>query len=137
MSLAFGGKTMNRTINRIETVLSLPAVLLRLEGLAIFFGAIAVYIGQGASGLLFGLLFLAPDLSLVAYRINPRVGSYTYNAVHTYALPAVLMALSFAAQWTPGIHIALIWFAHIGMDRMLGFGLKYPTQFKDTHLQRV
>ena len=128
---------MNRTMNRTEIIASLPAVLLRLEGVAVFFGAIALYISQGASGLLFGLLLFAPDLSMVGYRINPRVGSFTYNAFHTYALPASLMALALAARWTLGMHIALIWFAHIGMDRMLGFGLKYPTAFKDTHLQRV
>jgi hypothetical protein len=128
---------MNRTMNRTETSASLPAVLLRLEGVAIFFGAMALYISQGASGLLFGLLLFVPDLSMIGYKINPRAGRWIYNAVHTYALPAVLMALALAARWTLGIHIAVIWFAHIGMDRMLGFGLKYPTAFKDTHLQRV
>lgn len=128
---------MNRTMIRTERIASIPAVLLRLEGMAIFFGAIALYISQGASGLLFGLLLFAPDLSMVGYLINPRLGSWMYNAVHTYALPAVLMVLALAFRWTTGTHIALIWFAHIGMDRMLGFGLKYPTAFKDTHLQRV
>jgi hypothetical protein len=134
---------MNTTFNRTKTITSLadvllrPATLLRLEGLAVFIGAIALYISQGGSGLLFGLLLFAPDLSMIGYRFNPRAGSFTYNSVHTYALPVVLLALSFAARWTPGIHIALIWFAHLGLDRMLGFGLKYPTAFKDTHLQRV
>jgi hypothetical protein len=74
---------------------------------------------------------------MLGYRINPRVGIVLYNAVHTYTLPAVLMALSFAARWTPGMHISLIWFAHIGGDRMFGYGLKYPTAFKDTHFQRI
>lgn len=60
----------------------------------------------------------------------------TYNALHTSALPAILAVLAFAGQWGPSIDIALIWFAHVGMDRMLGYGLKYPSAFKDTHLQR-
>jgi hypothetical protein len=128
---------MNKTMIRTEAIASLPAVLLRVEGVVVFFGAIALYISQNASGLLFGLLFFAPDLSMIGYRINPRIGSFTYNAVHTYALPAALMALALAARWTLGIHVSLIWLAHIGMDRMLGFGLKYPTAFKDTHMQRV
>jgi hypothetical protein len=122
---------------RTKALPSLPAILLRLEGVAVFFGAIALYLTQGASGLLFGLLLFTPDLSMFGYVINPRFGSMMYNAVHTYALPAVLIALGFVTRWTPGTHIALIWFAHIGMDRMLGYGLKYPTAFKDTHLQRV
>lgn len=128
---------MNAIMKRTGIVPSLPAVLLRLEGVAVFFGAVTLYASQGASGLLFALLLFAPDLSIVGYLVNPRFGSLTYNAVHTYALPVVLMALPWAARWSPGTHIALIWFAHIGLDRMLGFGLKYPASFKDTHLQRV
>jgi hypothetical protein len=57
--------------------------------------------------------------------------------VHTYTLPALLMALALATQWPLGVQLALIWFAHIGMDRTVGYGLKYPTEFKDSHLQRV
>jgi hypothetical protein len=128
---------MNKTTKLNGIFTSPPAVLLRLEGAAVLLSAISLYISQGASGLLFVLLLFAPDLSMAGYLVNPRAGSFMYNAVHTYALPTVLITLAFAARWTPGIHLALIWFAHIGMDRMLGFGLKYPTAFKDTHLQRV
>jgi hypothetical protein len=128
---------MIRTLNGTKTIASLPSILLRLEGAAVFVGAIFLYINQGASGLLFGLLLLAPDLSVLGYRINPRLGSLIYNVAHTFVLPVVLILLSFAASWTPGIYLALIWFAHIGMDRTLGFGLKYPTSFQDTHMQRV
>ena len=125
---------LNKTSTRIGTF---PGTLLRLEGAAVFAGAIALYASQGASWLLFAVLFFVPDLSMVGYLINPRIGSLTYNAIHTYALPAILVVLAFAFQWTTGIHIALIWFAHVGMDRTLGYGLKYPSAFKDTHLQQV
>ena len=128
---------MDRAMHRVEAQASLPSALLRLEGAAVFFGMIAVYIHQGASGLLFMLLLFAPDVSMIGYRFNPRTGSTLYNVFHTYALPAVLLALAFAFQWTTGVHVGLIWLAHIGMDRMLGYGLKYPTAFKDTHLQQV
>ena len=125
--------TMNRTLIQ----LSLPKILLRLEGAAFFLGAIALYAVQEANGWMFILLLLAPDLSALGYLVNPRIGSYSYNIVHTYTLPAVLAALALAGQWALGVHLALIWFAHIGMDRMLGYGLKYPTAFKDRHLQHV
>ncbi|MCI0349886.1 MAG: DUF4260 domain-containing protein [Acidobacteriales bacterium] len=125
------------TLPRTATMLSLPAALLRLEGATFFFGAIALFASQGGSGLMFVLLLFAPDLAMIGYLANPRVGSYTYNAVHTYALPAILAALALVGQWPLGVHFALIWFAHIGMDRMMGYGLKYPTAFKDTHLQRI
>jgi hypothetical protein len=129
--------TMTQTRSAARPALSFPNILLRIEGLTILLGAIALYANQGGSGLMFVLLVLAPDLAMVGYLANVHVGSYTYNAVHTYAVPALLMALALVGQWPLGVQLALIWFAHIGGDRMLGFGLKYPTEFKDTHLQRV
>ncbi|MBC7813272.1 MAG: DUF4260 domain-containing protein [Burkholderiales bacterium] len=117
--------------------MSLPSMLLRLEGLAVFIAAIAMYASQSASGLMFVLLLLAPDLSAIGYLVNPRIGSYLYNAVHTYSLPIALFVLATIGGWTLGIQLALIWFAHIGMDRTVGYGLKYATEFKATHLQRV
>ena len=130
---------MNTTVTMTKAVSmpSLPKTLLHLEGAAFFIGAIALYASQGASGVMFVLLLLVPDLSALGYLVNPRVGSLTYNAAHTYVAPLVLAGLALAGQWPLGVQLALIWLAHIGMDRMLGFGLKYPTAFKDTHLQRV
>ena len=100
---------------RRTAALSLPKILLHLEGAVFFFGAIALYATQGGSWVAFVLLLLAPDLAIVGYLVNPRVGSYAYNAVHTYAAPAVLAALSLAGQWPVGVQLALIWFAHVGM----------------------
>jgi len=117
--------------------LSLPNVLLRLEGLILLVAAIAAYAHQGGSIWLFLALLLAPDLSAVGYLVNIRVGSITYNIVHFYGLPAVLAAVALAFNVPTLLLIALIWFAHIGMDRVVGYGLKYPTEFKDTHMQHV
>lgn len=134
--------TMTNTIStqsastRIST-LSLPRILLSLEGLAVFLGAIALYAHQSGSALMFIVLLLAPDLGGVGYLVNARIGSYTYNAVHFTALPIALFILATVGGWPLGVQLALIWFAHIGMDRALGYGLKYPTEFKPTHLQRV
>jgi hypothetical protein len=125
------------TMTQAGLTLSPPRILLHLEGVVFFLGAIALYTSQAASGVVFVLLLLAPDLSALGYLVNPRVGSLAYNAAHTYIVPAALAALALAGQWLLGVQLALIWFAHISMDRMLGFGLKYPTAFKDTHLQRV
>jgi hypothetical protein len=74
---------------------------------------------------------------MVGYLLNPKLGSRLYNVVHTDVLPAALAASSFALHRTSPLAFALIWLGHIGLDRALGFGLKYPTFFKDTHLQRV
>jgi hypothetical protein len=111
-----------------------PRVLLHLEGAAAFLVSLIAYRWSHASWLLFALLFLVPDLSLLGYLANVRVGAVSYNAVHTYLAPLALAAYGAASDRLPIFSISLIWIAHIAFDRMLGFGLKYPTRFKDTHL---
>lgn len=118
--------------------MSFPAVVLRLESLAVAVAALALYIdGDYAIWALLAFL-LAPDLSFAAYVAGPRVGAVGYNLAHTYVFPIALAAgcLLFGEAGLP-VQIALIWSAHIGIDRLLGYGLKYPTAFKDTHLGRV
>ena len=83
------------------------------------------------------MLFLWPDLSMLGYVVSVRLGSSLYNLVHTYFFPLALAGLAVLEHKTEMLPFALIWFAHIGFDRALGYGLKYPTFFKDTHLQRV
>lgn len=117
--------------------ISLPHLLLRLEGLTIFIGAIALYASQGYSGVAFALLLLVPDVSAGGYLVNPRIGALVYNLIHSYPLPALLITLGLALSAPVAIQVGLIWFAHIGMDRLAGYGLKYATAFKDTHFQRV
>ncbi len=117
--------------------LSMPNFLLRLEGLTVLVAAVVAYAHQGGSVWLFLALLLAPDLAMIGYARNVRVGSMVYNAVHVYTLPALLAGLALILNVPTLLLIALIWLAHIGMDRVAGYGLKYPTEFKDTHMQRV
>jgi len=86
---------------------------------------------------MFLLLLLAPDLSMLGYLANPRLGSTIYNLAHTYVLPLALAGIGLEANFHVCVLLSLIWSAHIGVDRLLGYGLKYPTVFKDTHLQKV
>jgi hypothetical protein len=118
-------------------MLSKPAILLRLEGACVFVFALLLYRSTGGAWGLFFMLFLWPDLSMFAYWINVRAGSSLYNLVHTYAGALTLAAIGFHEHNPSELNFALIWVAHIGFDRALGYGLKYPTLFKDTHLQRV
>ena len=115
----------------------LPAVLLRLEGAAVFGASMALYFHSDFSVVALLLLFLAPDLSFLGYLAGPRAGAATYNAVHTELWPIVIAALGVLADASLLTQVALIWLAHIGIDRVLGYGLKYPTAFEDTHLGRV
>jgi hypothetical protein len=111
-----------------------PRPLLHLEGAAVLVFSLCAYHWQHGSWSLFALLLLAPDLSMLGYLVNVRVGAQLYNAVHTYVGPLLLALYSVGAGHPALLPLTLIWFAHIGMDRMLGYGLKYPTHFKDTHL---
>ncbi len=108
---------------------------LRLEGLTVLSAAILVYFRSGHSWLLFVVFFLAPDISFVGYFWGPRTGAAIYNIFHSYILPVTLGC----GMWMAGrsIAIPLIWAAHIGFDRLLGYGLKYPTGFGDTHLGKL
>jgi hypothetical protein len=111
--------------------------VLRLEGLALLAGAAAFYGVHGGSWWLFAALFLAPDLSFVGYLAGPRIGALVYNMAHTTLGPAALLAagLTLDAPWAGSI--PAIWLAHIGFDRVLGYGLKYASGFGFTHLGRI
>src|SRR5689334_12876039 len=117
--------------------LSMPGLLLRVEGLSILIVTGVLYGYQSYSWLVFALLLLAPDLAMVGYVFGQSTGSISYNLFHTYALPLSLALISFLAGAPLGLQLALIWLAHIGMDRAVGYGFKYSTGFKDTHLERV
>jgi hypothetical protein len=108
--------------------------LLRLEGLAVLAVAIAAYAQFGAGWGWFALLFLLPDLSFLAYLAGPRAGAAAYNAAHSYAGPLALLAIGVLGAVPALLAVALVWGAHIGFDRALGYGLKYASGFAQTHL---
>ncbi len=112
-------------------------MLLRVEGAALFGAALAVYLDRDYNLWLGLALILLPDIALLAYLAGPRIGSYAYDALHTTIAPLALGAAAFLGDWTLGIEIALIWLAHVGFDRAVGYGLKYADAPKPTHLQRV
>jgi hypothetical protein len=115
----------------------LPRRLLRVEGLGLFIAAVVLYFHIDGPWWLLLVLALAPDLSMVGYAAGPRIGATAYNAAHTTVLPIVLGLVGVLAESDLAVQLVLIWLAHIGADRALGYGLKYPTHFRDTHLQRV
>jgi len=118
-------------------LLARPGAMLRGEGATMLVGSVLLYWMNGGNWWLFALLLLAPDASMVGYLAGPKVGAAAYNAFHSYPLPAALGIVGLLVGAPLTVAVALVWFAHIGMDRLMGYGLKYPTDFKDTHLQRV
>lgn len=120
-----------------QNLQKLPRLLLHLEGAAVLITALIFYGQNGYSWWQFALLLLAPDLSALGYLHSQAIGSLGYNVVHTTVLPIALALLSLLLNMDLGLQLALIWLAHIGMDRMVGYGLKYPDGFKITHFNKV
>lgn len=116
---------------------SVPRLLLHVEGAAVFVAATVAYFALGHPWWLYLLLLLAPDLSFLGYLAGPRAGSVIYNLAHLMAWPLALLAVGWWLEAGTAVAVALIWLAHIGMDRAVGYGFKYPTAFKDTHFDRV
>ena len=108
--------------------------ILRLEGAVVAGAALIAYTHLGASWWLFALAVAAPDLSIVAYLAGPRTGALAYNLAHSTVGPVLLGIFACLAGAILPVAVALIWVFHIGVDRMLGFGLKHASGFKDTHL---
>ena len=111
--------------------------LLRLEGLGLLSGAVALYWRSGGDWKLFAILFLSPDLSFLFYLAGARLGALAYNAAHSTLGPLALAVFGFALHQPLALSVALIWFAHVGFDRALGYGLKYARGFGFTHLGKI
>ena len=118
-------------------MLTRPSILLRVEEAALLIVTLFAYQHLNYSWLLFAILFLTPDLFMLGYLINARIGAASYNLAHTLTLPLAILLISYLQHWYLSTELALIWAAHIFADRLLGYGLKYPTFFKDTHLQHI
>jgi hypothetical protein len=111
-----------------------PRTFLRVEGLATLGIALGSYLTLDGPIWILAVLALAPDLSMIGYLAGQRLGSLSYNVVHTYTLPLALGVLGFWADIRLALLIAIIWVGHIGADRVFGYGLKFESGFKNTHL---
>ena len=110
---------------------------LRAEGIAAFIGGAAAWVALGAPWPWFAALLIAPDISMIGYAGGPHAGAVAYNIAHNWATGGVVVGLGLALS-VPGLALAgVLLVAHTGVDRALGYGLKYPTAFQDTHLGRI
>lgn len=111
-----------------------PRIFLRFEGLAVLGLSLAGYFTLNGPIWLLVVLALAPDLSMLGYLAGSRIGSLSYNLVHTYTGPLALGTLGVWTDIRVALLVALIWGGHIGADRLVGYGLKLESSFKETHL---
>jgi hypothetical protein len=114
-----------------------PRLILRLEGFCLLAGSFWAFQAHHAGWALFAVLFFAPDLSILGYLANPRIGAVVYNTVHTTILYGPLAAYGYLSGASVALVVGLIGLAHVGFDRLLGYGLKYPLGFGYTHLGRM
>ena len=112
-------------------------MLLRLEAFFVVLAASTAYARLGASWWLFAALFLAPDLFMLGYLAGRRAGAALYNVSHWYGLPFACIAWGVFEQVPQMLAVGLIWSAHIGFDRVLGYGLKYADGFGVSHLGHI
>lgn len=111
----------------------------RVEGAVLFAVAIGGYAGGDAPVALWlaVIVFFLPDLSFLGYVFGPKAGAWAYNAVHVYAFGAVVWAVGMVIESPLCAGCGLLWLAHSGFDRALGYGLKSTNGFQDTHLGRI
>ncbi len=125
-----------RTSTETTAVTGGPRAILHLEGAVALAAAAIAYGRLGGSWAMFAVLFLVPDLSMLGYLAGRRIGAIAYNAAHSTIGPATIAVVGLAAHVPWLLLGACIWLAHVGADRMLGYGLKYASGFGDTHLGR-
>ena len=113
------------------------AAILRAEQVVLAATGVVAYLANGGQAILLLPLLLAPDLSMIGYLGGPRLGALTYNLVHNLVVALVLIGLGWwtATGWLLLLGAVLV--AHVGGDRALGYGLKLPSDFRDTHLGRI
>ncbi len=114
-----------------------PRAWLRVEGLAAFVAGAALYVWAGGPLLLLVPLLLAVDVSMVGYLAGPRAGAFVYNIAHNWALGLVVLGAGIVLAAPAAVIAGAVLVGHVGMDRVAGYGLKYPTAFRDTHLGRI
>ncbi|MHB8652029.1 MAG: DUF4260 domain-containing protein [Minisyncoccota bacterium] len=111
--------------------------ILKLEAVAFFIATVWAYYLVGASWWIFLVLILVPDIFIAGYLKDSKIGALVYNIGHMYIVPLSLLGVYLLFNILILLPISIIWLAHISMDRMLGFGLKLDTGFRDTHLGRI
>ena len=128
-----GTATLPEAANRSPPV----AVLLKLEAFGVVAASLACFAYLGVSWWWFAALILVPDLSAIGYAGGSTLGSWCYDLAHTYVAPALLGVLGYLIHEPVTMAIAAVWFSHISVDRLIGYGLKFAGNPKDTHLSRI
>jgi hypothetical protein len=124
-------------VARFEGIPDTVRIWLHLEGGAFFIAGVIAYARLGGDLIWLIPLLLLPDLSMIGYVRGPALGAFTYDLVHNWAVGLAVLGLGLLWSSTPLELTGVVLIAHVGMDRLAGYGLKHTTGFKDTHMQRA
>jgi hypothetical protein len=111
-----------------------PRWFLRLDGLVLLAASVVLFAAQHVAWWIYPALVLVPDVSMVGYLANTRTGALLYNVGHSYLAPAIVVLAGWRTSSPLAIACGVIWLGHVGLDRAMGFGLKYDDAFTSTHL---
>jgi Domain of unknown function (DUF4260) len=115
-------------------VTGVPRRWLGLEGLVLLAGALIAYGTLSQPWWIVPAAILVPDIAAGGYLAGTRPGAHLYNLAHATPLPAIMLGIGYWQAHRLVMALALVWLAHIGLDRLLGMGLKYSDRFTHTHL---
>lgn len=111
--------------------------LVKLEEIGQFLFSVLLFTQLDYAWWVFPVCLLLPDLSMLPYLINPRVGAFWYNLIHHKLIALLVLGAGFVWH-IPILSLAgIILFGHAAMDRIFGYGLKYSDDFNNTHLGRI
>ena len=114
-----------------------PVLFQRAESAAIFLAATYVYFSNHYSWIVYVVLLFSFDIFMIGYVMNGRIGALLYNLGHSMILPSLLVVVYLIHRSDITLGLTCLWFAHIGIDRALGYGLKLTTGFRHTHLGTI
>jgi len=134
MTGGFGTHQPGQQGEYAPSVTGKPLAWLRLDGLTVLAAALLLFATTHQPWWLVPVLILVPDVSMIGYLRDARVGAAVYNLGHTYALPAAMSLIGLVGHHPLTVALGLVWLGHIGLDRLAGYGLKYDTDFQHTHL---
>jgi hypothetical protein len=111
-----------------------PRLWLRLDGGVLFVASFILFAATHQPWWIYPVLLFVPDVFMIGYLRDTKIGAFCYNASHSYFLPSLVLLFGWEWHHILPIAVGVIWIGHIGMDRLLGYGLKYDDSFKSTHL---
>lgn len=108
--------------------------VIKLEELGQFLFSVYLFLNTDYAWWVFPVLLFTPDIAILGYLGSTKLGAFLYNIAHHKLIAMCLLIFGYYTEGAPFILCGIILFAHSSFDRIWGFGLKYPDNFKHTHL---